>query len=191
MSLLFCALVLARSMCHILTIHSPLQLLHMETVILNALRFNLTAVTPYTFLRRIVSLLASNEQLKHLCSYLAEITIQEFHFLKYRPSVIALSAVILGLHTMDQEPLPDTLRLILKVWDRSIEDLTPCIRDIHMVHCKIFDKSRTMQASYEKYAHQRWSRVSLISPKPVRFPTCQFCKSLHIPMSSLDICTGG
>mmetsp|Transcript_30069 Transcript_30069/g.58751 ORF Transcript_30069/g.58751 Transcript_30069/m.58751 type:complete len:454 (+) Transcript_30069:127-1488(+) len=145
--------------------YSSTELLHMETVILNALRFNLTAVTPHTFLRRITSLLAVTEQVRHLCAYLAEITIQEFHFLKYKPSVIALSAVILALHTMDMEVLPDTLRLLLKVWERSLEELTPCIRDIHLVHYKIFDKTRTMQASYEKYSHQRWSRVSLIHPK--------------------------
>lgn len=87
----------------------------METTILNALRFNLTAVTPHTFLRRIVCLLACSEQVKHLSAYLSEITIQEFHFLKYRPSVVAISAIILALYTIDMEPLPDTLRLILKV----------------------------------------------------------------------------
>eukprot|EP00961_Rhodomonas_salina_P226213 3058300-Rhodomonas_salina.2 len=35
-----------------------IQVLTMESVVLNALRFNLTAVTPYTFVRRIATLLS-------------------------------------------------------------------------------------------------------------------------------------
>jgi hypothetical protein len=238
--------------------YTSAELLHMETIILKALRFNLTAVTPYTFLQRILSLLNCTEQVKHLSAYLAEITIQEYHFLKYQPSTIALSAVILAFYSLDLEPLPDTLRLILKVsstghifallralaffflklghnirmatampgawhlsgnrfvpvpihsnlyypnirhfssrftgpksesriaisclqslkpnllqvWGRSMEDIRPCVRDLYLVQYKVYDKSRTLQASFEKYSHQRWSCVSLIAPKQVSCPPC-------------------
>ncbi len=99
--------------------YTSAEVLHMETIILKALRFNLTAVTPHTFLQRILSLLNCTDQAKHLSAYLAEITIQEYHFLKYKPSIIALSSVVLAFHTLDLEPLPDTLRLILRVSDHD------------------------------------------------------------------------
>ena len=40
------------------------------------------------------------EQRRHLSEYLAEITIQEFPYLNYKPSQIAASAVCLALHTV-------------------------------------------------------------------------------------------
>eukprot|EP00960_Hanusia_phi_P064166 765714-Hanusia_phi.AAC.2 len=76
--------------------YSAQEVLQMEVVILHALKFNLTAVTPYNFLTRLCSLLNHDQQTKHLCEYLTEITIQEFQYLKYRPSVIAASAVCLA-----------------------------------------------------------------------------------------------
>ena len=39
-------------------------------------------------------------QRRHLSEYLAEITIQEFPYIKYKPSQIAASAVCLALHTV-------------------------------------------------------------------------------------------
>jgi cyclin A len=38
------------------------EVLHMEVTVLNALRFNLSAVTPHCFLRRLTSVLAFEEQ---------------------------------------------------------------------------------------------------------------------------------
>ena len=40
------------------------------------------------------------QQRRHLSEYLAEITIQEFPFIDYKPSQIAASAVCLTLHTV-------------------------------------------------------------------------------------------
>jgi hypothetical protein len=39
-------------------------------------------------------------QRRHLSEYLAEITIQEFDYIHYKPSQIAASAVCLALHTV-------------------------------------------------------------------------------------------
>jgi len=42
--------------------YSSHEVLHMESVVLNALRFSLTAVTPHTFLRRLTSLMSFPDQ---------------------------------------------------------------------------------------------------------------------------------
>mmetsp|Transcript_60849 Transcript_60849/g.144870 ORF Transcript_60849/g.144870 Transcript_60849/m.144870 type:complete len:394 (+) Transcript_60849:79-1260(+) len=146
--------------------YSAHEVLHMESVVLNALRFSLTAVTPHTFLRRLTSLMCLPDELRHLCEYLCEITIQEYAYIKYRPSRIAVSSVILALHTMGQEILPSLVRRVMESWRIPLEEIVPCCRALHATHMRITDKSRTLQASWEKYSHSRWSRASLVQPNP-------------------------
>jgi cyclin A len=42
--------------------YTSAEVLHMEVTVLNALRFNLTAVTPHCFLKRLTSVLGFNDQ---------------------------------------------------------------------------------------------------------------------------------
>lgn len=129
----------------------------MESVVLNALRFNLTAVTPYTFVRRVASLMSLREETRHLAEYLAEITIQEFQFLQFRPSIIAFSAVKLAICTVNEEHQHSALfSQILATWGISLESINPCCRLLHATHCDIFDKTRKLQASFEKFSHSKW-----------------------------------
>jgi cyclin A len=137
----------------------------METTVLNALRFNLTAVTPNCFLRRLTTLLKMSDEQKHLSEYLSEITLQELPFLKFRPSQVAFSAVILSLHTMCKTVMTDLMERILSTWGIRIADIEPCVRAMHQTHSRIYDKSRTLQASFDKFSHTRFSRVSLLQPK--------------------------
>jgi hypothetical protein len=137
----------------------------MESTVLNALRFNLTAVTPNCFVRRLTDLLGMSDELKHLSEYLAEITLQEFPFLKFRPSQIAFSAVMLALHTMCKTVMTDLMERIINAWGIRLEEIQPCIRAMHQTHSRIYDKSRTLQASFDKFSHARFTRVSLLPPK--------------------------
>mmetsp|Transcript_1441 Transcript_1441/g.3196 ORF Transcript_1441/g.3196 Transcript_1441/m.3196 type:complete len:402 (-) Transcript_1441:73-1278(-) len=146
--------------------YSASEVLTMESVVLNALRFNLTAVTPYTFVRRIATLLSLREETRHLAEFLAEITIQEFQYVGYKPSIIAFSAVTLAVSTMEEEAQHSVmLRKVMDTWGMSREAMAPCCRSLHATHCNIFDKTRALQASFEKFSHSKWSRVSLLNPK--------------------------
>ena len=137
----------------------------MEITVLNALCFNLTAVTPNCFLGHLTVLLKMSDEQKHLSEYLMEITLLELRFLQFRPSWIAFSAVILSLHTMCKTVMTDLMERILSTWGIRIVDLEPCVRAMHQTHSRIYDKSRTLQASFDKFSHTRFSRVSLLQPK--------------------------
>ena len=142
--------------------------------VLNALRFNLTAVTPYCFLKRLTSVLAFDDQVspphccdnalpcvakklapptyarahththththtqrRHLSEYLAEITIQEFAYLAYKPSQIAGSAVCLALHTLHLDTLPPLLRRVFASWGMDMDAVRSCSRYSGLVWCLV------------------------------------------------------
>jgi len=145
--------------------YSASEVLQMEVTVLNALRFNLTAVTPHCFIKRLTTVLGFDEAHRHLSEYLAEITIQEFPYLNYRPSQIAASAVCLALHTLHKDAMPSTLGRVLSVWKMDMDVVRTCCCELHMTHTRIYNKQRTLQASFEKYSHSKLSKVSLMPPR--------------------------
>lgn len=80
--------------------YSREEILKMEGTLLGVLNFNVTAPSPYAFLKRFVKvagfLRPEESREERLCSYLVELTLQEYRMLKYLPSVIAASAVCLA-----------------------------------------------------------------------------------------------
>ncbi|KAF8393309.1 hypothetical protein HHK36_021550 [Tetracentron sinense] len=96
------------------------QVLKMESQVLNYLGFQLSAPTTKTFLRRFLraaqtSYKVPSPELEFLTNYLAELTLVEYGFLKFLPSVIAASAVFLARWTLDQSGHP---------WNPTLEHYT-------------------------------------------------------------------
>ncbi|KAJ0257088.1 Cyclin-A2-4 [Hirschfeldia incana] len=87
------------------------QVLEMENQVLAHFSFQIYTPTPKTFLRRFIraaqaSYLRPRLELECLASYLTELTLIDYHFLKFLPSVIAASAVFLAKWTLDQSNHP-------------------------------------------------------------------------------------
>ena len=79
------------------------EIMSMEAIILNRLNFELSIATSKGFLNRYMKAAKAGEcdaTTEALCQYLCELTLQEYSFLKYRPSQIAAAAFRLALHTM-------------------------------------------------------------------------------------------
>lgn len=76
----------------------------MEVTILNALGFSLTAATAKVFLRRYLKAANADLTLAFLASYLCEISLLEYGFLKYLPSMVAAASIFLALRTLEREP---------------------------------------------------------------------------------------
>ena len=80
------------------------QILATEGNMLAKLNFQLTAPNAYVFLKRFCKvagvLAAPRTHADLLASYLVELTLQEYDMLKYLPSTIAASAVLLALKTL-------------------------------------------------------------------------------------------
>ena len=69
----------------------------------------------------------------HLSSYLCELTLQEYGFLKYRPSEIAAAAMCLALHTMR---LPSWTPLLEQTSMYSLAELAPCVQELWQTYGK-------------------------------------------------------
>ncbi|XP_038900184.1 cyclin-A2-4-like [Benincasa hispida] len=96
------------------------EVLNMEGQILKHMGFQLSAPTAKSFLRRYVRAAQTTYktpslELECLANYLAELTLVDYGFLNFLPSVIAASAVFLSKWTLDQSSHP---------WNSTLEYYT-------------------------------------------------------------------
>ncbi|XP_071492210.1 G2/mitotic-specific cyclin-A-like [Diadema antillarum] len=145
--------------------YSVKQVLRMEHLILKVLSFDLAVPTINSFLPRFVKAAQANTKTEHLAQYLAELTLQEYDFIKYIPSVIAASAVCLANHTLNNEGWNATMA---HYTGYQLSDIWQCVQDLH----QLFAKAPTMdqQAVREKYKSQKYSGVSS-TPVPTTLPS--------------------
>jgi hypothetical protein len=80
------------------------DILQMETTVLNALEYEITVPTAEFFIQRFVKIARGNTEMLKLSCYFAERTIQEYSFIKYRPSSIAAAALCLAIKTLNCQP---------------------------------------------------------------------------------------
>ncbi|KAJ6327503.1 hypothetical protein OIU78_014384 [Salix suchowensis] len=100
--------------------YTSMEVLRMETQVLNFFGFQIIAPTAKTFLRRFLraaqaSYRNPSYELKYLADYLAELTLVDYSFLKFLPSVIAASSVFLARWTLDRTNHP---------WSPTLEHYT-------------------------------------------------------------------
>ncbi|XP_010532139.1 PREDICTED: cyclin-A2-4-like isoform X2 [Tarenaya hassleriana] len=92
------------------------QVLEMESEVLKYFGFQIFTPTSKTFLRRFLRAAQASHpnsslELEFLSNYLTELTLIDYDFLKFLPSVIAASAVFLAKWTLDQSCHPWNLTL--------------------------------------------------------------------------------
>ncbi|KAM6585852.1 hypothetical protein CsatB_012854 [Cannabis sativa] len=96
------------------------EVLEMEIQVLKYFKFQLFAPTAKTFLRRFLRAAQASYknpslELEYLASYLTELTLIDYGFLSFLPSVIAASAIFLSRWTLDQSSHP---------WNPTLEHYT-------------------------------------------------------------------
>ncbi|KAF8103052.1 hypothetical protein N665_0188s0013 [Sinapis alba] len=96
------------------------QVLEMESQVLKHFSFQIYTPTSKTFLRRFLRAAQATHvmpsvEMEFLANYLTELTLIEYEFLKFLPSVIAASAVFLAKWTMNQSSHP---------WNPTLEHYT-------------------------------------------------------------------
>ncbi|KAK4388905.1 Cyclin-A2-2 [Sesamum angolense] len=147
------------------------QVVKMESRILNFLGFQLSVPTTKKFLRRFiqaaqVSYKVPSVELEFLANYLAELTLIEYSFLKFLPSLVAASAVLLARWTLDQSEHPwnPTLEHYTRYKTSELKTAVLQLQDLQL------NTSRcVLNAIREKYKQPKFKCVStLSSPKPVQ-----------------------
>lgn len=149
------------------------EVLAMERQVLRQLHFELSDPTTKSFLGRYIQ--AAQEyikslQLEFLANYLAELTLLEYSFLKYLPSLIAASVVFLAKFTLDPTTRP---------WNATLKhytgypasELHDCVKALHELQCNT--KNCTLTAIREKYRQHKFKCVSTLVP-PVVIPSDLF-----------------
>ncbi|XP_062102752.1 G2/mitotic-specific cyclin-2 isoform X2 [Humulus lupulus] len=69
------------------------EVLEMEKLMLNTLQFNMSAPTPYVFIKRFLKAAQSDKKLELLSFFMIELSLVEYEMLKYSPSLLAAAAV--------------------------------------------------------------------------------------------------
>ncbi|XVF74650.1 hypothetical protein PTKIN_Ptkin13bG0128000 [Pterospermum kingtungense] len=100
--------------------YSREEVLKMEIQVLKYFGFQIFAPTAKTFLRRFLraaqaSYTSPSIELEYLANFLAELTLVDYSFLNFAPSIIAASAVFLARWTLDQSNHP---------WNPTLEHYT-------------------------------------------------------------------
>ncbi|KAF3782600.1 Cyclin-A2-1 [Nymphaea thermarum] len=151
------------------------QVLKMEADVLNHLHFELATPTTKTFLRRFLRAAQASSkmdriyELEFLANYLAELTLLDYDFLKFVPSLVAASAIFLAKWTLDQLSHP---------WNPTLEhytyykasDLKDVVFEIHRLQFDVKDVAGnvSLKAIREKYSQQKFKSVAALPfPKPL------------------------
>ncbi|XP_044463612.1 cyclin-A2-2-like [Mangifera indica] len=142
------------------------EVLEMESQVLNLVHFQLSVPTSITFLRRYIlaaqaSYKVSSPELEFLANYLAELTLVEYDFLKFIPSLIAASAVFLARWTLNQSEHP---------WNPTLEHYTNYKASelkctvLALEGLQMNTNGCPLNAVREKYRQQKFRSVAILTP---------------------------
>ncbi|GAQ82463.1 G2/Mitotic-specific cyclin A [Klebsormidium nitens] len=137
------------------------ELLLMERHMLNTLHFELSNPSTKSFLRRFLRAAQANVQLEFLANFLAELSLLEYSFLKYLPSVVAASSVFIAKYTLQPEKSPWTLTLQHYTGYKP-SDLRECAEALHQL--QLNTKGCNLPATREKYRSTKYKCVAAIPP---------------------------
>ncbi|KAM4621939.1 cyclin-A2 [Polymixia lowei] len=136
------------------------QVLRMEHLVLKVLSFDLAAPTINQFLTQYFLHQSTNKQVESLAMFLGELSLVDSDpFLKYLPSQTAAAAFTVANNTITGGSWPKCLS---EITGYSLEDLTPCIEDLHQMYLNAAQHAQ--QSVKEKYKGPKYYDVSLIDP---------------------------
>ncbi|XP_009121968.1 cyclin-A2-2 isoform X1 [Brassica rapa] len=146
------------------------EVLSMEIQVLNFVQFKLSVPTTKTFLRRFLRAAQASYkspliEMEFLANYLAELTLMEYNFLRFLPSLVAASAVFLARWTLDQteDPWNPTLQHYTRY---EVDELKTAV--LAMEELQLNTSGCTLTFTREKYNQPKFKSVAkMTSPKRV------------------------
>lgn len=130
------------------------EILRMENVIIDHLKFDLTVPTIFRFLSRYLKADKAEESHKLCAEYLAERTLQNYIMLQFKPSIIASACVYLSNKLMRNDICWTNC---LKKYTAYNEDvIMPCVNAI----ANMFIQRNDLEAVKRKFSHSCYSNVS-------------------------------
>lgn len=140
------------------------QILAMEKLMLNTLKFNLTTPTAFNFLSRFIKAAGVKDN-KDLCTYatfLVELSLPDHKMLRYSYSMIASAAVHVAMKAYDCESAyPYALRKHSGFDEATVRPCGTALIELH----KKADKA-SLIAVYKKYSNAKYAEVAKVV-KPI------------------------
>lgn len=154
------------------------EVLDMEQDIVHKLGFRITVPTAFPFLQRFISIVNATDLVKHAASYYTERTLQEHDMLKWRPSVICASALVLALNhpefaREDGRTLHDSEvflpQILLEYTGFEKETIILCAKEISIkvAEAPVTASRRELIAVKKKYDNQKYLHVSTDFSLPI------------------------
>lgn len=143
------------------------QVLRMEAVLCNTLRWRIGAPTMLPFLARCIkaarSLCSSLSSVVHFASYCSELALTDYVMLKWRPSQIAAASMALGTRLLPGCLLQWDATLVYHSGGYSEHVLIDCAQDLAKLLLRENDSSgrNKLTAVQRKYAVDALSNISL------------------------------
>jgi len=142
--------------------YSREQILQMELIVLNTLKFSLTVSTIKNFLTRFLMISEVKDyRIMHHSHYLAELTLPDYSIQqKYKPSLIAAAITCISKSTFN---LPSCTPVFEVYSGYTKIELNPCIQQIYILHSRISQaKLGDLTSAREKYRSDKYGAVSLV-----------------------------
>ncbi|KAK6912123.1 Cyclin, C-terminal domain, partial [Dillenia turbinata] len=144
------------------------EVLKMESRVLNYFNFHISVPTSKTFLRRFLRAAQAlykvpSLELEYLANYLTELTLVDYAFLKFPPSMVAASAVFLARWSLDQSSHPwnTTLQYYTMYKASDLKTTVLALQDL-----QLNTKGCPLNAIRMKYRQDKFKSVaSLSSPE--------------------------
>lgn len=132
------------------------EVVSMEKLMVNKLRFNLAVPTPFVFMKRFLKAAQADKQLEDLAFYLVELCLVEYEALKWKPSMLAASAIYIAQHILQR--MPAWTRLLQKHAQYRESELKECATMIAGFHKNA--KEGDLKAVYNKYSSPQFGGVA-------------------------------
>ncbi|XP_018462120.1 cyclin-B1-3 [Raphanus sativus] len=136
------------------------QILVMEKTILGCLEWYLTVPTQYVFLARFIKAAVPDPEMESMVHFLAELGLMHYDALKFRPSMLAASAVYTARCCLNKT----------SVWTETLEfhtgysehELMDCSKLLAYIHSRVGESK--LRAVFKKYSKAERCAVALVSP---------------------------
>merc|ERR1740130_2105828 len=135
------------------------DIIKMEVAILGALDFKICTPTPMQFLDRYQSVNGCSESHQHLAQYLLELTLPDYNMLKYTPSRLAASAVLLSNKLLRKQP--SWKAAAVKQTHFTEQMLKGCAMEM----CALLEhaEQNPLQAVRKKFSQSKYNSVAKLS----------------------------
>lgn len=143
----------------------------MERMMLNRLKFYLTIPTPYVFLIRFLKAADSDKEMQNMAFFFAELSLLHYEMIKYSPSMLAAACVYAARCTLKTDPCwTRTLNLHTGYSEEDVKDCASWIVKFH-----INARESKLKVVHKKYSNPFFGSVALLSPANV--PADDRCSS--------------